>query len=245
MINCLFGLWDGCLFPKSLPNNHHGHGMDSLFARADAIQPLSKKKNTKPDRKQGATHKNVSAKAGPSTDRTLSSVTQNTSLPKSLRPTSPPPANVPKHAHIKDLKLRTHLNRQAAHATRAKTLLQDAELLLTGDTGLIQTENDMEKTWRVSQDEIVGGAGQEAAKGRQEWKLDGGPYRSRYSKNGRFVGVGSEFVYWCCCSDQRRERHLAIVGNAGHVATFDWQTGAIHAELQLEETCRDITCVTL
>lgn len=41
------------------------------------------------------------------------------------------------------------------------------------------------------------------------------------------------------------KRHLAIVGNAGHVATFDWQTGAIHAELQLQETCRDITYVTL
>lgn len=41
------------------------------------------------------------------------------------------------------------------------------------------------------------------------------------------------------------KRHLAIVGNTGHVATFDWQTGAIHAELQLQETCRDITYVIL
>lgn len=38
-------------------------------------------------------------------------------------------------------------------------------------------------------------------------------------------------------------RHLAIVGRSGHVATFDWQTGALHAELQLQETCRDITYV--
>ncbi|KAH7890330.1 WD40-repeat-containing domain protein [Phlebopus sp. FC_14] len=36
-------------------------------------------------------------------------------------------------------------------------------------------------------------------------------------------------------------RHLAFVGKMGHVATFDWQTGTIHAELQLQETCRDIT----
>ncbi|KAH0826386.1 WD40-repeat-containing domain protein [Lanmaoa asiatica] len=198
--------------------------MDSLFAKADAIQPLSKKKKANIDsRKQGKktdTRKNASAKPGPSSDRTLASVAQNTSIPRSLRPTSPPPENLPKHAHIKDLKLRTHLNRQAAHAARAKTLLQDAELLLTGDGGSIQAENGMEKTWRVSQDEIARGAGQEAAKGRQEWKLDGGPYRSRYSRNGR---------------------HLAIVGNTGHVATFDWQTGTIHAELQLQETCRDIT----
>ncbi|KAG8221747.1 WD40-repeat-containing domain protein [Butyriboletus roseoflavus] len=198
--------------------------MDSLFAKADAIQPLSKKKKAKFDRKQGkktATRsKNASTKAGPSSDRTLASVTPNTSLPRSLRPTSPPPGNVHKSAHIKDLKLRTQLDRQATHAARVKTLLQDAELLLTEDVGIIRAENEMEKTWRVSQDEIVRGAGQEAAMGRREWKLDGGPYRSRYTRNGR---------------------HLAIVGNTGHVATFDWQTGAIHAELQLQETCRDIT----
>ena len=38
-------------------------------------------------------------------------------------------------------------------------------------------------------------------------------------------------------------RHLAIVGLKGHVATFDWQTGTLHSELQLRETCRDITFV--
>ncbi|KAG1723083.1 WD40-repeat-containing domain protein [Suillus paluster] len=138
---------------------------------------------------------------------------QHTSLPKSLRPTSPPPDNVPKHKHIKDLKLRTKLNRQAVHVARSKALVEDAELLLASEAGKMQVENELERTWRI-------GAGQEAAKGRRELKLDGGPYRSRYSRNGR---------------------HLAIVGSMGHVATFDWQTGTMHAELQLQETCRDIT----
>lgn len=169
--------------------------MDSLFARADAIQPLSKKSKAKNDRKASKKitdgRKKASDESQPrsSSDRTLASVTQNSALPRSLRPTSPPPENVPKHKHIKDLKLRAQLNRQAAHAARTKTLLQDAELLLTGNAGMVQVENDMEKTWRVVQDEIVKGAGREAAKGRQEWKLDGGPYRSRYSRNGRCVHV--------------------------------------------------------
>ncbi|KAG1719110.1 WD40-repeat-containing domain protein [Suillus paluster] len=145
---------------------------------------------------------------------------QHTSLPKSLRPTSPPPDNVPKHKHIKDLKLRTKLNRQAVHVARSKALVEDAELLLASEAGKMQVENELERTWRIGQDDIVQGAGQEAAKGRRELKLDGGPYRSRYSRNGR---------------------HLAIVGSMGHVATFDWQTGTMHAELQLQETCRDIT----
>ncbi|KAG2368986.1 BING4CT-domain-containing protein [Suillus spraguei] len=145
---------------------------------------------------------------------------QNTSLPKSLRPTSPPLDNVPKHKHVKDLKLRTKLNRQAAHAARSKALVEDAELLLTSEAGKMQVETELERTWRIGQDDIVQSAGQEAAKGRRELKLDGGPYRSRYSRNGR---------------------HFAIVGSLGHVATFDWQTGTMHAELQLQETCRDIT----
>lgn len=34
---------------------------------------------------------------------------------------------------------------------------------------------------------------------------------------------------------------MAVVGSKGHVATFDWQTGTMHSELQLQETCRDIT----
>ncbi|KAH7923033.1 BING4CT-domain-containing protein [Leucogyrophana mollusca] len=192
--------------------------MDSLFAKAEAIQPLEKKRKGSGGAPNKKSHK--PNKPAPPSDRILTSVAQHTALPKSLRPTSPTPENVSKHTHIKDLKLRTQLTRQATHAARSKALLQDAELLLTDEVGKIQAENDMERTWRIGQDEVVQGAGQEAAKGRQEWKLDGGPYRSRYTRNGR---------------------HLAIVGNMGHVATFDWQTGSMHAELQLQETCRDIT----
>ena len=40
-------------------------------------------------------------------------------------------------------------------------------------------------------------------------------------------------------------RHLAIMGRTGHVATFDWMTGTLHSELQLQETCRDITYARL
>ncbi|KAI0056365.1 BING4CT-domain-containing protein [Artomyces pyxidatus] len=84
----------------------------------------------------------------------------------------------------------------------------------------MEVEGEMDKTWRISQDEIVKEVGAEAARGRREMVLDGGPYRSRYTRNGR---------------------HMAIVGLKGHVATFDWRTGTMHSELQLQETCRDIT----
>ena len=35
-------------------------------------------------------------------------------------------------------------------------------------------------------------------------------------------------------------RHLAIASTRGHVATFDWQAGRLHSEIQLKETIRDI-----
>ncbi|KAI0725300.1 BING4CT-domain-containing protein [Fomitopsis betulina] len=190
--------------------------MDVLIAKGDAIRPVTKKRRIQKD----GDKKGTSSRPSTSDDRTLGSVSLHTTIPKSLRPNSPPPENVPKYGHIKDKKLRTQLTRQSTQSARAKALVRDAELLLAEDAGLMEVEGEMEKTWRVGQDEIAKAAGQEAAQGRQEWNLDGGPYRSRYTRNGR---------------------HLAIVGRKGHVATFDWQTGTMHAELQLRETCRDIT----
>ncbi|KAI0051620.1 BING4CT-domain-containing protein [Auriscalpium vulgare] len=143
-----------------------------------------------------------------------------TSLPKSLRAGGPPPADARSFGHIPNKKLRTHLTRHSAQAAHAKALVKDAELLLETDAGGMEVEGEMDRTWRITQDEIVKEVGLEAARGRKEMVLDGGPYRSRYTRNGR---------------------HMAIVGLKGHVATFDWQTGTMHSELQLKETCRDIT----
>ncbi|KAH9949714.1 BING4CT-domain-containing protein [Amylocystis lapponica] len=191
--------------------------MDSLIAKANSLGPITKRRKFNKD----DTRKKSSKTPQPApSDRTLNSVALHSSLPKSLRATSPPPENLPKYTHIPNKKLRTQLSRQSAQSARSKALLKDAELLLTDEVGTMEVEGEMEKTWRVGQDEIVKASGQEAARGRKEWNLDGGPYRSRYTRNGR---------------------HLAVMGKNGHVATFDWQTGTLHTELQLQETCRDIT----
>ncbi|KAI0327740.1 BING4CT-domain-containing protein [Cubamyces sp. BRFM 1775] len=192
--------------------------MDSLIAKADAIKPLNKKRKT--DKHDSRAKPGPSTKKSTDADPTATSVAQHTTLPRSLRPSSPPPEDAKKYSHIPNKKLRTHLTRQSTQNARSKRLLKDAELLLTEEAGLMEVEGELEKTWRVGQDEIATAAGQQAAQGRQEWKMDGGPYRTRYTRNGR---------------------HIAVVGSKGHVATFDWQTGTIHAELQLRETCRDIT----
>lgn len=152
--------------------------MDALIAKADAIIPLRKKRKT--SRIPGAKEPHKSS----SSDRTIHSVTKHTSIPKSFSKLPDVPTT---YSHIANKKLRSELNRHTAQASRAKALLQDAEILLVDDAGRMEVEGEMERTWRVGQDEIVKGVGQEAAKSRREWKLDGGPYRSRYTRNGRFV----------------------------------------------------------
>jgi len=159
--------------------------MEALIAKVNDIQPLAKKR-------KGAFHKpNQIKKPRPSSssDPTLNSISNQTALPKSLRSSSPLPNNVPTHTHIANKKLRTQLARTSAQRSRSEVLLKDAELLLTNDAGKMEVEGEMERTWRIGQEEILKQAGQESAKGRREWKLDGGPYRCRYTRNGRFVFI--------------------------------------------------------
>lgn len=157
--------------------------MDSLFAKADALRPVSKRRKT--DKHDKGNKPSSSKRVDAENDKTANSVAKHTDLPPSLRPTSPPPENAKKYSHIANKKLRAQLTRQSASSARAKALVKDAELLLTEDAGMIEVEGELEKTWRVTQNEVAQAAGQEAARGRQEWKLDGGPYRSRYTRNGR------------------------------------------------------------
>jgi U3 small nucleolar RNA-associated protein 7 len=160
--------------------------MESLISLADALDPLktrAKSRRVSLKRKH-APNIPTTAPTIP-TDPTLSSISKRTALPKSLRSSSPLLEEAKKYGHIADSKLRTRLVRQAAHKEQTKALLKDAELLLNNQAGGMEVEGEMEKTWKMSQNEIVQAAGQEAARGRRELKLDGGPYRSRFTKNGR------------------------------------------------------------
>jgi U3 small nucleolar RNA-associated protein 7 len=156
--------------------------MDSLFAKAAAVDGQKRKRPG--GGKPGA--KPARPKPDAADDRTAGSVARHTALPRTLQAAGPAAdAAAGAHEHIANKKLRTRLGRESAQAARAKALVEDAELLYRDDGGLLQAEDELERTWRVAQDEIAQGAGQEAAKGRREWKLDGGSYRCRYSRNGR------------------------------------------------------------
>lgn len=187
--------------------------MDSLFAKADAIRPVTKGHH------HGRSNKHSSAsstkgKGGESDvgkgkgkgkekentihDPTALSVRAHTSLPRSLQPqepsssTSTPSSSKSKDKfnHIKNPNLRLHLTQSSSRASHQQSLREDASLLtdaLGASSGVLECDGPLERTWRLSQEEIVKEVGAEAARGRREWVLEGGPYRSRYTRNGRCV----------------------------------------------------------
>ncbi|GAA5905446.1 Utp7p [Sporobolomyces salmoneus] len=159
------------------------------------------------------------------------------SLPKQDATYVPPAAQIKKYMYAKphmmakhsnpkknrDKKLGHHLAHltSTAQATAEANYEHDQLLLLNQDNqGLMEAENDLERTWRTTQKEIVENSSV-ATEGKQfSLNLEEfGPYAVDYTRNGR---------------------HLAIAGRKGHVATFDWQSGRLHSELQLGETVRAI-----
>lgn len=85
-------------------------------------------------------------------------------------------------------------------------------------SGFLEAEDEMEKTFRVKQDEIKSAVDVTTANKALDLKLtDFGPYSVNYSRNGT---------------------HLLVCGKKGHVASMDWRKGELRAELNLNETCQ-------
>lgn len=122
--------------------------------------------------------------------------------------------------HIRDKKLRGNMRVLERRHRDAALQAKDAEILLEHSSGLLEAEGELERTYRVRQDEIKQGVSVEAAKKLFELKLDElGPYVAEYTRNGR---------------------HLLVGGRKGHIATVDWREGRLGCELQLGETIRDV-----
>ncbi|EMC96511.1 hypothetical protein BAUCODRAFT_33869 [Baudoinia panamericana UAMH 10762] len=120
---------------------------------------------------------------------------------------------------IRDRKLRGNLTALEERYQDAALKAKDAEILLEHESGFLQPESELERTYKVRQEDIKGDVGVETAKKSFELKLDGlGPYTCDYTRNGKY---------------------LLLAGRKGHVATMDWRGGKLGCELQLQETVRD------
>ncbi|KAL9089080.1 MAG: hypothetical protein Q9165_005893 [Trypethelium subeluteriae] len=121
---------------------------------------------------------------------------------------------------IKDKKLRGKLRALEAKYRDATIKAKDAEILLENDAGFLQPEGELERTYKIRQDEIKENATRETAKKGFELKLDQmGPYLFDYTRNGRDLLLG---------------------GRLGHIATMDWQSGKLGCEINLAESVRDV-----
>src|SRR5579862_4842386 len=119
---------------------------------------------------------------------------------------------------IKDKKLRGNLKTLEKKHRDAILKAQDAEILLENESGYLKPENELERTYKVRQDDIRRDVVMETAQKGFELKLENlGPYVVDYTRNGR---------------------GLLLAGRKGHVATMDWRGGDLGCELQLGETVR-------
>jgi hypothetical protein len=90
--------------------------------------------------------------------------------------------------NVPNKKLAGHLNRLSElHKRAAVEAYEHDQLLLPQDsTGLLEPENELERTWKIGQDEIKANVGSAAAAKGFELKLDQfGPYVCDYTGNGR------------------------------------------------------------
>lgn len=121
---------------------------------------------------------------------------------------------------VRDKKLRTNMQKLESKYQTAITKAKDAEILLENEPGFLEPENELERTYRVRQEDITSETAVETAQKRFDLKLDQlGPYHCEYTRNGK---------------------ELLLAGRKGHVATMDFREGKLGCELQLGETIRDI-----
>lgn len=119
---------------------------------------------------------------------------------------------------VKDKKLKSNLKRIENKYQDAILGAKEAEILLENEEGFLQPESELERTYKVKQEDIIEAVGVQQAQKSFELKLDLGPYTANYTRNGK---------------------QLLLAGQKGHVATCDWRSGKPGCELNLNETVRD------
>ena len=121
-----------------------------------------------------------------------------------------------------DPKLEATLRRQERHYQDAEENAARAELLLPEEVGVLETEGEMEKTYKFKQTELRAAADVLTTRKIFDLSLpEYGPYAAvDYTRSGR---------------------HYILGGRKGHLALIDGQTNALLSEVHVRETIRDVS----
>jgi U3 small nucleolar RNA-associated protein 7 len=120
---------------------------------------------------------------------------------------------------IKDKKLRAQVRRKEAQIATAEEEAAKAELLNVEDTGFLEAEDALEKTYKFSQKQIQKEVDVATAQKAFDLKLGFGPYSCDFTRNGRYLLLG---------------------GSKGHIASLDWKAGRMACEFHVKETVKDV-----
>ncbi|ORY79904.1 U3 small nucleolar RNA-associated protein [Protomyces lactucae-debilis] len=120
---------------------------------------------------------------------------------------------------LKDKKLRSQLKRKEAQIATAEEEAAKAELLNVEDTGFLEPESALERTYKFTQPQIRKEVDVATAQKAFDLKLDFGPYACDFTRNGRYLLLG---------------------GRKGHIASLDWKAGRMACEFHVKETVKDV-----
>jgi U3 small nucleolar RNA-associated protein 7 len=124
-------------------------------------------------------------------------------------------------ANLSDKKLRGQLRHvEGVYAGAAVTAARAGEWLLPEDAGMVEAEGELERTWRLKQQDLAAMVPQGAARKAFDLALpDLGPYSCAFSRAGK---------------------HVVLGGARGHLAVLEWQRAHLTCELQVREPVRDV-----
>ena len=118
-------------------------------------------------------------------------------------------------------RLKLSIKRGEKKISTAARRAAQAEILLPTEAGGLEAEGEMEKTSRVTQQQVAAEVDLQTQRKGYNMTLDRlGPYRACYTADGK---------------------HVLLGGRKGHVAIVQWNGCKITHELQLRETVRDVT----
>mmetsp|Transcript_28817 Transcript_28817/g.46599 ORF Transcript_28817/g.46599 Transcript_28817/m.46599 type:complete len:579 (-) Transcript_28817:19-1755(-) len=121
---------------------------------------------------------------------------------------------------IKDQKVRAEIEQHIEDAKEAVESAARAEILLTEQEGFLETENEMEKTYKFTQRQIQESADMGTRSRMLNLELtDYAPYRINWTKNGRYMVLG---------------------GKRGHLSVIDALRNTPKCEAFVQETVRDV-----